>query len=65
MRRAPGEYSCTSAHPAPAVGGTTTRFHQNEGAMTIAKLQLIRRLLLQLVAMVDEELRTRRANYQR
>lgn len=29
--------------------------------MTIAKLQLIRRLLLQLVAMVDEELRARGA----
>jgi hypothetical protein len=29
--------------------------------MTIAKLQLIRRLLLQLVAMVDEELRMRGA----
>jgi hypothetical protein len=29
--------------------------------MTIAKLQLIRRLLLQLVAMVDDELRMRGA----
>lgn len=29
--------------------------------MTIAKLQLIRRLLLQLVGMIDEELRMRGA----
>lgn len=37
--------------------------------MTIAKLQMIRRLLLQLLAMVDAELRERGvptvANYQR
>ncbi len=40
----------------PTMGVKRQRHHRKQRDMTIAKLQLIRRLLLQLVAMVDAEL---------